>query len=351
MDERRKSLIVTGVQIGDITLALAGLAAEIPPWAAGLDLARYASEAGAEGAAREVEGLLSGADAVTPEAKGADAKALATTLAPGLAGLTVDRAIARGKFLSATRCLEILNKKDEYVARYLAAAQKHIGQGELKQAAEALVTASNLELNEGTPLFQYTGPALHQACTASREKCVTALPADAAVLVALQYLLEGARTCEAVGALSAEARKELLPFVAQARDPEAANFCRAYKQAQSDLEAIEQGDLAALKADLKRLSGGITAFADAIGSASSGDVASRDVLERVMRNAASLRKEFSDIENLVGALQLRRIRRRLEQVVESRAELTDARDALKKGSGLAASMDSLLDVVDDLTNK
>jgi hypothetical protein len=180
---------------------------------------------------------------------------------------------------------------------------------------------------------------------------VTALPADAAVLVALQYLLEGAKTCEAIGALSAEERKDLLPFAAQARDPEIANFYQAYKQAQADLEAIEKGEMAALMADLKQLSSAIAAFADAIGSASSHDVESKDVLQRVMRNAASLRKEFGDIDDLVGALQLRRIRRRLEQVVESRGELADAQAALKKGSGLAASTARLLDVVDDLTRK
>jgi hypothetical protein len=351
-DDPRKTLAVSGVYLGDITLALAGLAREIPAWAAGLDLAKFASEAEAEGVAREVEKVLASGGVASGGAASADAAAAdPKVLAPLLAEITIERAIARGKFLSATRCLEILNKRDHYVGKYLERAQKHMGEHKMKEAAEALAIAASLEINEGTPLFQYTGPALHEGCTTSREKCVTAVQRDPAVLKALQYLLEGPKACEAVGAMTAETRAELLPFVAEVRDPAAADFYRGYKQAHGDLEAIEQGELAALVADLKRVYEEVERFAAALAGASPSEIEGREAFEKVLRSVGSLRKEFSEITGLVDSLELRRIKRRVEQLIETRGDLESAGDAAKKGSGLASAIEKMLALVEDLSKK
>jgi hypothetical protein len=341
MDDERKTLIVSGVYLGDIALALAGLAAEIPQWIQGLDLEKFRGEAEAQGIGQAVEKLVAGNDSP------ADLKALA----PQLAEVTVERAIAAGKFLSATRCLEILNRKGEYVDKYIALARKHLADRKVKEAAQALAVASSLEINEGTPLFQYTGPALHEACTSNREKCVTAIPVDAAVLKALEYLLEGPKTCEAVGGMTPGERAELLPFVGLERDPDAGEFYKNYKQAHADLEEIEKGELAVLIADVKRIADEIAGFAGALTGASGGDIAEKDAFEGALRTAGSLKKEFSEITRLFDHLELRRVRRRLEQLLESREDLEAARGAVKKGSALAAAIERLIDLIDDLNKK
>lgn len=355
MDDTRKALIVSGIYLGDITLALAGLAREIPPWVAGLDLEKLASDAEAEGVAREAEAILSEASSVLESAANdASDQSRADAfqdLRPRLAEVIVEPAITKGKFLSATRCLEILGKKDAYVDKYLALARRHLGEANWKGAAEALVIASSLELNEGTPLFHYTGPALHEACTASREKCVTAIPREAAVLKGLQYLLEGPKTCAAVGEMTADVRKETLPHVALVRDPDAAAFYRDCKQAHADLEEIAAKNLADLRADLKRAADAVGDFVASLAGAGAGEVEAGAVLERLIRAGQGLKKDFSETGALIDHLQLRRIRRRFEELINARADLEAGRTALKKGSKVASSLDRLVGLIDDLAGK
>jgi hypothetical protein len=332
MDDERKSLVVAGVCIGDITLALAGVAVEIPQFVQHLDMdALLGGDGEAKAIAGEVEKVLAGGGAEA--AAGAQSK----TLPAALVRLTLERALARGKFLSATRCLEILGEKDAYVEKEIKRALALTGEGKFKEAAEALAVAASLELNEGTPLFQFTGPALHEGCTASREKCVTAVGADEAVLKGLQYLLGGERACEAVAGLTAEARKSLLPHVALARDPDAPAFYEAYKQAHASLVEIEQGELAALREDLKQAAGAIARLADSPGGE-----------DKALRTAQSLKKEFSDVESLVDGLQLKRLRRRLEQLMESRDDLESG----KKGTApFSAAVEQVLTIADQLEGK
>jgi hypothetical protein len=343
MDEERKNLIVAGVYQGDISLALAGLATELPQYIKDLDVVGLVdSGSEAEAIRAEVEKM----PAADSEAK---------SLPPNLLAMLVERAIAKGKFLSATRCLEMTGEKAAYIDKCLALARKQMGEGSLKEAAQSLVIASNLELNEGTPLFQYTGPALHDACTANREKCVTAVPAEAAVLKAMQYLLEGPKVGEVVGGLTPEARKSLLPYVALARDPVAADFYRGYRQAHDDLEGIGKTDLAALRGDLKRVASELGSLGSSFGSSGALGAEAKEMLERVLRTTSSLRKEFSDIDKLVDELQLKRVGRTVEQLIESRAELEVAATVLKKGSGAgpsqAAAIDRLVALIDELTGK
>jgi hypothetical protein len=341
MDQERKNLIVGGVYLGDVTLALAGLAVELPAYVKGLDLEKLLTDGEKAGAARqEVDKML---------AAESDPK----TLPPELVRLTFENAISAGKFLSATRCLDILNEKDTYVIdKCLKPALGLVASGDWNEAAEGFVLASNLELVEGTPLFQYAGPALHDQCTASREKCITRIPPDEAVLKGLAYLLEGPKACEAVAALAPDVRKSLLPYVALARDPDAGDFYRVYGQAHADLEEIESGALAGLRADAKRVADEMSRFAESLGSLPLGEGATREVQEKLLRNAASLKKEFSDIEVLLEHLQLHRVRRRLEELIESRADLERASDALKQGKGAAAApVERVLDLIRDLAEK
>jgi len=333
--ERRRALMASGVYLGDITLALAGATSEIPPWAASLDAEKFLADPDAQGVIREIE-------KIDPASEDVNSK---------LAEMTVDRAILKGKFLSATRCLEILVRKDSYVDKYIALAQKEADQGRIKEAADALAVAASLELNEGTPLFQYTGPALHDGCTTNREKCVTAVPGEAAVLRGLQYLLEGPKTCAAVGTLSPELRKQILPYVALARDPDAAVFYDAAKRAHAEIEKIEAEDLAALGDHLKRVADAVGAFASALAGAAPGDVEPKEVLEGLLRTGSSLKKDFSDLKPLVENLELRRIRRRFEELIEGKSELDGARSSVKKGSRVSSSMDALMGVIEDLEKK
>jgi hypothetical protein len=333
MDDERKSLIVAGVYIGDITLALAGVAVEIPQFVKHLDMdALVGGDDEAKTIAGEVDKALAGD---TPS----------KALPAALVRLTLERALARGKFLSGTRCLDILGEKDAYVAKEIKRAVALVGEAKFKEAGEVLAVAASLELNEGTPLFQYTGPALHEGCTASREKCVTAVGADEAVLKGLQYLLGGERASEAVVGLAAEAKKSLLPHVALARDPDAPTFYEACKQAHASLVEIEKGELAALREDLKQVAGAIGRLAESSGGSGAS---SKDAVEKALRTAQSLKKEFSDIESLVDGLQLTRLRRRLEQLMESRGDLESAR----QGTGtLPAAVEQVLKLVDQLEGK
>jgi hypothetical protein len=330
MDDERKALVVAGLYIGDITLALAGVATEIPQFVKHLDVDGLAG-GGGDGDAAAVDAEVE--KAIEAGEVGAGTKVLPASLVK----LALERAIARGKFLSATRCLEILGEKDEYVEGEIKRALALLGEGKFKEGADVLAVAGSLELNEGTPLFQYTGPALHEACTANRDKCVTAVGADEAVLRALQYLVGGEKAGAAVAGLTAEARKSILPHVALARDPDAPTFYQACKQAHSDLVELEKGDLAALRDDVKRVAAEIARLADSSG----GD-------EKGLRAAQGLKKELGDAEGLVDGLQLKRLRRRLEQLVESHADFESGR----KGAGpFADAAESVLKLMDELEKK
>lgn len=355
MVDKRNALIVSGIDLGDIALALAGLAREIPAWVSGLDLDKLASDARAHGVSGDADVILSEAskalESLANDPSGESGTDAIRALRSRLAEVIVEPAIAKGKFLSATRCLEILGKKDAYVDKYLALARKYLGETKWKEAAEALFIASSLELNEGTPLFHYTGPALHEACTASREKCVTAVPREAAVLKALEYLLEGPKTRAAVGEMTADVRKEILPYVALVCDPDAGTFYRGYKQAHADLEEIEAKELASLRTDLRRATDAVGDFAASLAGAGAGEVEAGATLERLIRTGQGLKKDFSETGVLIDHLQLRRIRRRFGELLDAKADLEAGHVALKKGSKAASSLDKIISLIDDLAAK
>jgi len=326
MDEK-KTIVVAGVHLGDIAIALAGLLDELPPYVKDLDFGL----------------LLEGADDLDAIEAVVD-KALAETGEKGegsgrgetpkdLVQAVLERAIEKGKFLSAGRCLDMLGERDAYVDKYLSKGIAGARKGDGAEAATALVTAANLDHKDGIPLFQYSGPAMHEICIGSRESCVTLLEEENAVLKAFKYLLESEKVYEAVAELSLEERRNLLPFVVKERDPDTGEFFKRLEEAHAELGKIEQEDLAALKATVAEITRQVGEFAGSAGRMMPKSEEAKTVLDRTVRTAAGLAKEFSDAETLVDQWQLRRLERRLEQLIESGGDIEKARTVMGEGGG------------------
>jgi hypothetical protein len=338
MDDERKTLLVGGIYLGDITLALAALAPEVPSYARGLDIGHLIqADADLESIRRETDEWLAGAGA--PE-----------TLAPSMIRLILERAIAAGKFLSAIRCLEMLDEKDKYVEKYMSDAERLVDQAKLGEAARALVIASNLDIEEGTPLFQYLGAGLHEECAAAPEKCVTRFARDEAVLRSLKYLLSSERVFDLVTKLPADTRKALLPRIALERDPDAVRFYTDFKKAHGELQETEEGLIRRLATDVRHIEEVTVGFANALERISPG-VDTRDSLETLKRTAAGLRKDFTGIGDLVAQWQFRRLADRVERLLDARDELADAGERAGSDTSIASAVEPVLAVIDDLKEK
>jgi hypothetical protein len=338
MDDERKELLVAGVSLGDISLALASVAYELPPYVRGLDLSRLiADEGDTSTITAEVEKALAGEP--DPE-----------NLPDNLIRKILERGIERGKFLSAIRCLELLGEKDQYVEKHIAGASASIGKGEMAAAARDLAIAANLDLDDGSPMFQYSGAAMHEGCTADPGQCVTRLSSEASVLGALKYLLASDRACRAVEELGPDKRRALLPLVALEMDPDAVAFYKDCKQVHSDLEEIERGEIKDLRESLARVEAEIARFTQSLGSASPGSDESRESLGKIKRVAGSLAKEFSGVDDLLNNWQFKRLRDRLEHLIESEEDLEDMGKALGGSSG-AGAVDPILGMIRELREK
>ena len=326
MEAERKNLLLAGVCLGDVTLALAAVADELPPYAVGLN----------------VEKLLEGCDdreAVSAELeaylpKGEDAGALP----PELLRTILDRAVGRGKFLSAIRCLGMLGEREAYVDRCLDKARKSVGGGRMEDAARAFVVAASLDIPDGIPPFQYTGPELHDACRATPENCVTRMEEDNAILRAFKYLLPSEKVHEAIAELSSDDRKGLLYFVARERDPRISDFLTAFEQARSDLGEMEERGMEPLRSRAENIEAVVREFADSLGGVSTCGKEERESLDRIRRSAGGLTKELAGLGDLVRDRQFRRLTRRLEQLVESREEMEQASKKLAAGGGASGSV-------------
>lgn len=335
MEEERKHLLLAGICLGDITLALAATADVLPPYAAGLD----------------AEGLLAGcgdADAVRERIeKELPAEPEAGTLPPEVLRTVLDRAVAGGKFLSAIRCLEMLGERDSYVERHLDKARKMIREDKAEDAARALVVAANLDLPDGIPAFQYTGPGLHDACTATPENCITRMERENAVLRALKYLLPSDRVHQVVSDLSTEERERLLGFVARERDPRISDFMAGFEKAHNDLADAKEHAMAELTSRAGKVEEAVGKFAGSLGAVSAGNREQKEVIERLRRNAGGLKKELGGLGDLVRDRQFRRLMRRLEQFVESREEIEQAAKTL--GGGASGSVfDPMLNLIREI---
>jgi hypothetical protein len=339
MDDERKLLLTVGIYHGDIALALAALAAELPPYVQGLDVAQLAPED------NDFKGITQQVDAWSREDPAPE------RLAPPILRLVVERAIARDKFLSAIRCLEMLDEKEKYVDKYVSEAAKLIDQAKMEEAARALVVASNLDIEEGTPLFQYLGAGLHEGCTTAPEKCVTRFASDEAVLRSLKYLLSSERVFDVVAELPAETRRALLPRIALERDPDAIRFYADFKKAHNEIKETEEGLIGRLVSDLEHVAGEVAGFPGSLERISPKSE-TKDTLERLKRTAVGMRKEFADVKALVDEWQFRRLADRVAQLLDARSELEDThRGAGGADPSISAAIDGMLALIDDLRKK
>jgi hypothetical protein len=323
MDSKRKDLIVAGLFLGDITLALAALARELPSYVQGFDLEKVIpDEEGLRPVRAEADALLAGRTEIDE-------------IPPELTRRILDRAIERGKFLSASRCLDLLGERESRVDGFLAGAGDKLKAGDTAGAARDLVVASNLGSEAGMPLFQYSGPEIHAGCMTAPGDCVTRRSGDEAVSGALAYLLEGEKVKAFLDGLSADARRSLLPHVAMERDEHLREFYAAFAGAHETLESVLGGDLPALKSDLDRAAEVAAAVLQALGTGAPEE-SSAQAVDRARRVAGGLVKDFGDVDALIGDLQLRRLRRRVTNLLESESELSAAGDAAGAAVALIA---------------
>jgi hypothetical protein len=337
MEEKRKDLLVAGLYLGDVTLALAAIAKDLPSYVQGFDLERVIPEAGElEPARSEVDSLLAGRNELDE-------------IPPGLLKTILDTAIEKGKFHSATRCLEILGERGAYVERFIASAAGKIESGDMAGAARDISIASNLESETGFPLFQYSGPELHAGCATAPGECLTRAQADDAVARAVDYLLEGEKVIAFAGGLGADERKSLFPHLALERDPGLREFYAAFSGAHTVLSEIEVGELQVLRSDLRTAGEAARDLENQLGGASPSG-GGTPALERARRMASGLAKDFEGTDSLLDNLQLRRIKRRVGNLLESESELRAAGEALQ-GGGEGTPLGRAIGLMEELRGK
>jgi len=205
--------------------------------------------------------------------------------------------------------------------------------GDAAGAARDVAVASNLESETAFPLFQYSGPDLHARCTTAPGECLTRAPADDAVAAALAYLLEGEKVRAFIDGLDAEEKRSLFPPVALERDPGMRDLFAALAEAHAALGEIESGRLAALRADVGRAAQVTAALAGFLAGASPAGEGTARSLERLRRTAGGLVKDFEGLDSLLDDLQLKRVKRRIGNLLESEDELRAAGEVVKPGDG------------------
>jgi hypothetical protein len=335
MEDERKHVLLAGVYLGDIALAQAGFARELPAYVKGLDYAGLVpdDEDGRRIRAKVDDLLLEDTGGALPES---------------ITRLVLTQAVDKGKFLSAIRCLELLGERDETVDKYLADIPRLLAEGKPAEAAEALIIASNLDNDDGIPLFQATGADLHAGCTEALDACITRLGGDDAVLKALGYLAATEKAAEAIARLRPEERKTLLPFVALERDPDAGGFFAELRAVQHDVESMEKGAIAGLTSTVTDITAVLTRFAEALGEVQPQPDGRGD-LDKLKRTADSLMRDFAGAAGLVADWQFRRLADRFERLTKSRDELSDLKDRLAAAGGPGAgAVDSALELIDRL---
>lgn len=336
MDDERKHILTVGVYLGDIALAQASYAGELPSYVKGLDYADLVpDDEDGRRIRTQVEDLLK--DSL-------DAGALPESILR----LVLARAVEKGRFLSAIRCLEMLGERDEFVEKYLSDVPRLLAEGKPGQAAEALVIASNLENDDGIPLFQTSGPGLHAGCTEAPNECITRLSGDDAVLKALEYLAATEKVLEAITRLKPEERKTLLPFVAFGRDPSATGFYADLGAVQHDVESMETGAIAGLASAIEDVRAVLTRFTEALDEVQPQPDTHSD-LEKLKRTADSLMRDFADAGDLVANWQFRRLADRLERLTKSSDELSELKDKFAASAApVAAAIDTALELIERL---
>jgi hypothetical protein len=336
IDEERKQILVAGIWLGDVTLALASFAGELPAYVQGID---WAQQVPTDEDAAAIKAKADEVLAARPDKAG---------LPEELIRMVLGNALAKERFLSAIRCLEMLGERDEVVDSHISRVPKLLAGGKSQEAARALVVAANLDLDEGIPLFQILGPVLHDHCTGAPEACVTRLGGDDAVLKGLEYLIASSKVFEGMSQLSPEARRTLLPLIAAERDPNAIRFYDTYRTAHLDLEDVRTGMVAELATELTTVRNTLAALGETLKGLEPGPEA-RDDLQKLARTAASLSRDFEDAGQLLENWQFRRLADRLERFSETRHELSDLRERLTGAfEPGAAAVSPILELIDRL---
>ncbi len=327
MDELRKSFLVAGLYLGDINLALASVARELPTYVKGVDPNSLLGEEGEVERLRQVvESWLAGGEK--------------TELDSAILERILERAIAGGRYLSAIRCLEMLGKREAYVRDYISKGEDAVGKNDFREAAEAFVIASSLDLNEGLPLFQYTGADLHRQCTLHPENCITRRPIDEALSQALTYMLGSQTVAERIAGFKPEIQAQLLPWIVLERDPLAPCFYRYFEQAHSQIEGIGDRALKELGEKLKTIVSAIKKFKSRLNGQSGSD----PVVGKIKRIADGLVRDFETVEELLRNWQFLRIERRLERVIESGHIVSESLERLRQDTSLGDVAGEFLEV-------
>lgn len=330
MDELRKGFLVAGLYLGDINLALASVARQLPTYVKGVDPNSLVEEdQEIEAVRREVENWLSDRDR--------------TELDEQMVERILDRAIANGRYLSAIRCLEMLGKREAYVSDYIRKGEEALQGDDFQGAARAFVIASSLDLNEGLPLFQYSGPELHQECTLHPENCITRKSLEQALPQALFYLLGSRTVSEEVESRSSEIQAQLFPWIVLERDPHAAEFYRNFEQAHAEIENVVNEKLRELGKRIKGTASAVRDFKSDLGSLT----ATAPVVGKIRRIADGLASDFEAIEDLLRGWQLLRLQRRLERLIEFGHDVAEASERVKE-SGFRNAARRLLDAVEGI---
>lgn len=306
MDDARKKLLRAGVYLGDINLALASLSKDIPAYARGIDGDALISD-------------LERSSKIDEEIDRWISLEKTDSLDDRLLRLILDRAISNGRFLSAIRCLEILGERDSHIDKLVKQGLRAVSDGDLRTAAHLFVVASNLSLTEGTPLFQYSGFALHQRCISDPENCVTSRPLDSAVAIGLDYLLGSRKIFEQVNQIdNLEVKSKLLVAIARERDPNGIKFIEAYRRSHKMIEDLSSG-LAVVLEKLLAISSTANRLVQSLESLRHGGDLASSKLRRVV---SGLARDFEQIEDLGKGWQFSRIRDRLTRLLESANEVS-----------------------------
>jgi hypothetical protein len=333
MEDKRKDLLTAGLYLGDITLALAAVVKELPSYAQDFEMERVIPDAeGLRPAREKVDALLGGVDGLDE-------------IPPELIRGILETAVLKGKFLSASRCLDLLGEREAYVDGRIARAGGKIKAGDSAGAARDIVIASNLSSETCFPLFQYRGPELHAACGTSPEECLTRAALDDAVAKALEYMLEGAKIIDFIMNLDPGERKTLLPHIALERDPYLREFYSGFVKAHREMVEVESDDLRTVGADLKRAAAAVAGLAKSVAADTRMGDEIRSVLEGTGRMASGFVKDFEDVDSLVTDFQLRRVRRRVSNLMESESALRSAEESVKGVGGEAPALSDVLALI------
>jgi hypothetical protein len=180
---------------------------------------------------------------------------------------------------------------------------------------------------------------------------VTRLEGDNAVTKALKYLVQSEKVFEALVQIAPEQRQGVLPHVVSERDPHAAEFFASCEKAYHDLESAEREGIKELKATIARIEGAIKKFAQEVNRPSGSGGEHKAALDRISRIAAGLMKEFGGAAELVDTWQLKRLTRRLDQLIESEQDLEAARKALPKGGSAGDAFGPMLSLIRELRDQ